>query len=150
MNLFEKFSTSKTVGFTCGAFDLLHSGHIHFLTEARQQCDMLKVGLHTNPQTDRAHKNAPVQTMYERWMQLQALACVDEIIPYDTEDDLSNLLATQNIQVRFLGSEYERATVTGESICRERNITLVYIKRLHTYSSSTLRQRVWAREWKQR
>lgn len=137
------------IGFTCGAFDLLHGGHIHFLKESAKQCDYLIVGLHSNPKTDRPTKNSPIQTMYERWLQLNALRVVGEIIPYETEDDLANLLATQDIQVRFLGSEYEGANITGENICRSRNIQLVYIPRLHTYSSSTLRQRVWSREWKQ-
>lgn len=138
-----------TIGFTCGAFDLLHAGHIHLLEEAAKQCDYLKVGLHSNPKLDRPVKNAPIQSMYERWLQLHALRVVHEIIPYDTEDDLTNLLATQDMQRRFLGSEYEGMSITGEQICRTRNIQLIYIPRLHTYSSSTLRQRVWAREWKQ-
>lgn len=149
MNPFEKFSPVEKIGFTCGAFDLLHPGHIHFLMIARQQCNRLKVGLHTNPQTDRTHKNTPIQTMYERWLQLQALKCVDEIIPYDSEDDLSNLLATQELHVRFLGSDYINMMVTGQEICKTRNIELVYIPRLHTYSSTKLRQQVWTREWKQ-
>lgn len=136
-------------GFTCGAFDLLHAGHVYLLTEAAKYCEYLKIGLHSNPNLDRPSKNAPIQSLYERWLQLKALRVVHEIIPYDTENDLANLLATQDIDVRFLGAEYEGMSVTGENICRERNIQIKYIPRLHTYSSSTLRQRVWAREWKQ-
>lgn len=131
-------------GFTCGAFDVLHPGHLHLFEQAKQHCDYLIVGLHTNPNTDRMRKNAPVQTIFERWSQLHAVKHVDEIIPYDTEHDLKNLLATVNLQVRFLGSDYLGigATFTGEQICRDRNIQIVYIPRLHSFSSTNLRERV--------
>lgn len=136
-------------GFTCGAFDLLHTGHVLFLNECAKQCDTLYVGLQSNPQIDRASKNQPVQSLFERWMQLDALWAVDMIVPYDTEHDLENMLATLPITVRFLDSQYELKTATGQSICQFRNIPIIYIPRLHDYSSSELRKRVWAREWKQ-
>jgi glycerol-3-phosphate cytidylyltransferase len=131
-------------GFTCGAFDLLHSGHLHLFEQAKKQCDYLIIGLHTNPNIDRNRKTAPIQTIFERWSQLNAVKYVDEIIPYDTEHDLKNLLATINLQIRFLGSDYLRvdATVTGKQICYDRNIKIIYIPRLHSFSSSNLRERV--------
>ncbi len=79
-------------GFTCGAFDLLHAGHIVMLKEAKENCDYLIVGLQTDPSIDRQEKNQPVQSVYERYMQLQAVKYVDEIIPYDTEQSLIDLL----------------------------------------------------------
>lgn len=124
-----------SVGFTCGAFDLLHPGHIHLLTQAKQQCDTLIVGLHTNPQLDRTWKRVPVQSMYTRWAQLSALKVVNQVIPYDTEADLYNLLTTVSISVRFLGSEYKDSILayTGSTL----NIPTVFIPRLHLYSSTT-------------
>ena len=84
------------IGFTCGAFDLLHPGHLHLLDWAKQHCDYLIVGLHTDPTIDRpTEKDRPVQSVFERWAQLNAVHSVDEIIPYETERDLRNLLATQ-------------------------------------------------------
>lgn len=137
-------------GFTCGAFDLLHAGHVHFLHACRDRCDALLVGLHATPQIDRATKNAPVQTLYERWLQLAALSCVTRIVPYETEADLENLLAIEPIDVRFLGSDYaSHQQYTGKTLCETRGITVQFIPRLHTFSSTELRQRVWAREWKQ-
>lgn len=132
------------IGFTCGAFDLLHAGHVYFLEQSAKQCDYLKVGLHSNPRIDRFSKNAPIQTIYERWMQLRAVREVSEIIPYDTEDDLVNLFATQTIHKRFLGTEYKGCTITGENICQLKDIEIVHIPRLHTYSSSELRERIIA------
>jgi glycerol-3-phosphate cytidylyltransferase len=130
-------------GFTCGAFDLLHPGHIHFIHEARKQCDFLIVGLHTDPTIDRPEsKNKPIQTVFERYLQLDGLSCVDLIVPYDTERDLTNMLATLDIQVRFVGTDYVCKQITGEDICGQRGIDIVYIPRLHDFSSTSLRERL--------
>ena len=80
------------IGFTCGAFDLFHPGHVLMLAEAKEKCDWLIVGLHTNPNVERPDtKGKPIQSMYERWVQLRGCRFVDEIIPYDTEHDLLNI-----------------------------------------------------------
>ena len=130
------------VGFTCGAFDLLHAGHIVMLREAKQHCDTLIVGLQTNPQIDRPTKNKPVQTVYERYTQLVGCAYVDLVIPYETEQDLCNLLAIEPINVRFVGEEYTGLILTGQQICETRNIDIVYLPRRHYYSSTELRERI--------
>ena len=93
-------------GFTCGAFDLLHAGHIVMLKEAKENCEYLIVGLQTDPSIDRQSKNQPVQSVYERYMQLQAVKYVDEIIPYDTEQSLIDLLESTEIHLRFVGEDY--------------------------------------------
>jgi glycerol-3-phosphate cytidylyltransferase len=129
-------------GFTCGAFDLLHPGHIHLLSEARTMCDVLLVGLHTDPTIDRPEKNKPVQSTFERYAQLAVVEGIDHIIPYDTENDLLNLLATFPINVRFLGSDYEHRVYTGSAVCEKRDIEIVFIPRLHNWSSSELRGRL--------
>ena len=65
------------VGFTCSTFDLLHAGHVQMLREAKEQCDYLLVGLQMDPSIDRAEKNAPVQTIVERYTQLKGVKYVD-------------------------------------------------------------------------
>jgi glycerol-3-phosphate cytidylyltransferase len=130
-------------GFTCGAFDLLHPGHVHFIHEARKQCDYLIVGLHTDPTIDRpGSKNKPIQSVFERYLQLDGLSCVDLIVPYDTERDLVNMMATLDIQVRFVGTDYDGKKITGEDICGQRGIDILYIPRLHDFSSTSLRERL--------
>jgi glycerol-3-phosphate cytidylyltransferase len=130
-------------GFTCGAFDLLHPGHVHFIQECRRQCNLLIVGLHTDPTIDRpGSKNKPVQTTFERYLQLDGLSCVDLIVPYDTERDLVNMMATLDIQVRFVGSDYKGKKITGDGICDQRDIKIVHIPRLHNFSSTDLRERL--------
>jgi glycerol-3-phosphate cytidylyltransferase len=88
------------IGFTCSAFDLLHAGHILMLKEAKAQCDHLIVGLQTDPTIDRATKNKPIQSVLERYIQLSAVKYVDEIVVYETEHDLLQILKAYNIDIR--------------------------------------------------
>jgi glycerol-3-phosphate cytidylyltransferase len=130
------------VGFTASAFDLLHAGHVQMLREAKDQCDYLICGLQTDPSFDRKEKNKPIQTVVERYTQLKALSYVDEIIPYNTEEDLKDLLTLYTIDVRILGVEYKTQDFSGKDICRKRGIDLYFNKRDHRFSTSDLRKRV--------
>jgi glycerol-3-phosphate cytidylyltransferase len=131
------------VGITFSTFDLLHAGHIGMLREAKTYCDYLIVGLQSDPTIDRPDtKNKPIQTMVERYAQLNALKFVDEIVPYQTEEDVIDILELFQIDVRFLGDEYRDKDFTGKDVCRKRDIDLHFNKRDHRFSSSGLRQRV--------
>jgi glycerol-3-phosphate cytidylyltransferase len=131
------------VGFTCSTFDLFHAGHIIMLKESKQQCDYLIVGLQTDPTIDRPReKNKPVQSIFERYVQLQACKYIDEIVVYATEKDLIDILLSYPINVRILGDEYETRNFTGRAECIERGIKFYFNKREHTFSTTELRQRV--------
>jgi glycerol-3-phosphate cytidylyltransferase len=131
------------VGFTCSTFDLFHAGHIIMLKEAKQQCDYLIVGLQTDPTIDRpTEKNKPVQSIFERYVQLQACKYVDEIVVYATEKDLVDILLSFPIDVRILGDEYEHKQFTGRQECITKGIKFYFNKREHTFSTTELRQRV--------
>lgn len=127
------------IGFTCSTFDLLHSGHIAMLREAKEQCDYLICGLQTDPSVDRKEKNSPIQTIVERQVQLSAVKFVDEVIVYETEKDLEDILEMFHIDVRILGEEYRDKDFTGKDICKKRGIQLYFNKRDHRFSSSSLR-----------
>lgn len=137
------------IGFTCSTFDLLHAGHIAMLREAKQQCDYLICGLQVDPSVDRDNKNKPVQTLVERHTQLSAVKYVDEIIPYQTENDLIDILSMCNINVRILGEEYREKEFTGRDVCKQRDIELYFNKRDHRFSSTDLRKRVRNRQQKE-
>jgi len=130
------------VGFTCSTFDLLHAGHIQMLREAKDQCDYLICGLQVDPSLDRPEKNSPVQSIVERYTQLNAVKYVDEIIPYCTERDLEDILEMYDIDIRIIGSEYKDSKFTGRAICAKRDIDLYFNSRDHRFSSSDLRKRV--------
>jgi glycerol-3-phosphate cytidylyltransferase len=127
-----------TVGFTCSTFDLFHAGHIMMLREAKDRCDYLIVGLQTDPTIDRPQKNKPVQTVFERFIQLNACVYVDEVVVYATEKELRDILLSYAIDVRILGEEYQGKEFTGHDIPME----FYFNQRKHSFSTSELRQRV--------
>ena len=130
-------------GFTCSTFDLLHAGHVMMLREANSVCDYLIVGLQVDPTIDRPkEKNRPVQSLVERYVQLASVQYVDEIIPYQTEKDLEDILQMYPIDIRILGEEYREYEFTGKDICRARGIELYFNKRDHRFSTTDLRKRV--------
>ena len=137
----------KPVGFTCSTFDLLHAGHILMLAECKQICDYLIVGVQSDPTIDRPGvKNKPVQSIVERYVQLSAVKFVDEIIVYNTEKDLEDMLMFLPISVRIIGEEYKDKDFTGKQICDDRGIKVWYNSRNHRFSSSELRQRTYQSE----
>jgi len=131
------------IGITFSTFDLLHAGHIAMLAEAKNHCDYLIAALQTDPTIDRPDsKNPPVQTIVERQIQLSTNRNVDEVVVYQTEKDLEDILLTLPIDVRILGIEYADKEFTGRDICKTRGIEIVYNRRDHSFSSSSLRKRV--------
>ena len=130
------------IGITFSQFDLLHAGHIAMLSEAKNHCDYLICGLQNNASWDRPEKNEPIQSIVERQITLSACRFVDEIVVYNTEKDLEDILLTLPVDVRILGVEYEHNEFTGRDICYDRNIQLVFNGRDHSFSSSSLRKRV--------
>ena len=138
----------KKIGITFSTFDMgPHAGHISMLSEAKNHCDYLIAGLQTDPTIDRPDsKNPPVQSIVERQIQLAACRFVDEIVVYQTEQDLIDLLLILPVDVRILGVEYENKDFTGKQECWDREIELVFNGRDHSFSSSSLRKRVAAAE----
>ena len=131
-----------SIGFTCSCFDLLHAGHILMLKDAKSQCDKLIVGLQTDPTIDRPEKNKPIQSVFERYVQLEGCKYIDEVIPYATEQDLIDILLTYKIDVRFIGEEYQGKEFTGKQLCIDKGINIYYNKRQHTFSTTNLRTRI--------
>jgi glycerol-3-phosphate cytidylyltransferase len=136
------------IGITFSQFDLLHAGHVAMLSEAKNHCDYLIAGLQNNAKWDRPEKNEPVQSIVERQIQLAATRYVDEIVVYNTEKELEDLLLILPVDVRILGVEYKDKEFTGKEICVERGIKLIFNSRDHSFSSSSLRKRVAEAETK--
>jgi glycerol-3-phosphate cytidylyltransferase len=132
-------------GITFGAFDLFHAGHILMLEEAKTVCDYLIVAIQSDPSLDRETKNSPVQSIEEREIQVSACRYVDEVIIYDREADLLEILDTLSWDVRILGDEYQNKDFTG----REKYLDKCYFnKRPHSFSTSELRNRVASEHFK--
>ena len=129
------------IGFTSVVGDLLHPGHLAMIEESAGQCDILIVGLICDP-TDRRFKNKPVETVFERWYRLMCCKGVFNVVPLQGEQDLELALEMLDYDVRFVGEEYKDKCFTGKDICERRGIKIVYNRRQHSLSSTTLRQRV--------
>lgn len=143
----ELKAQGKKIGITFSTFDMLHAGHIAMLSEAKNYCDYLIAGLQTDPTIDRPDtKNRPVQSIVERQIQLAACRYVDEVVVYQTEQDLVDLLLILPLDVRILGVEYEGKKFSGDEACYDRSIAIVFNGRDHSFSSSSLRKRVVAAE----
>ena len=133
----------KKIGITFSTFDMLHAGHIAMLSEAKNHCDYLICGLQSDPTIDRPEtKNRPIQSIVERQIQLAACRYVDEVVVYQTEQDLIDLLLILPLDVRVLGVEYQDKDFSGRDECYDRGIEIVFNGRDHSFSSSSLRKRV--------
>lgn len=140
----------KIIGITCSTFDLLHAGHIIMLEECKKYCDYLICALQVDPTLDRPEKNKPIQSLIERYIQLDAVEYVDKIIPYSTEEELKTLFSSLDLDIRIIGEEYKDKNFTGKDICLKRGIKLVYNKRDHNFSTTSLRERIYKQEYSKR
>jgi glycerol-3-phosphate cytidylyltransferase len=109
--------SKKIIGITCSTFDLLHPGHIIMLEECKRHCDYLICALQNDPTIDRDDKNKPIQSLVERYLQLDAVKYVDKIIPYNTEDELEELFSSLDLDVRIIGEDYKDKYYTAKDIC---------------------------------
>ena len=131
------------IGFTCGSFDLLHAGHIIMFEDCKKQCDKLIVGLQTDPSIDRPlTKNKPIQSLYERRIQLEAVRYIEQIFIYETENDLHQTLYELDPDVRILGSDWKKRPFTGYNL----DIPIYFHERKHDYSTSALRKKIYIEE----
>ena len=130
------------IGFTCGAFDLLHAGHALMFEECKKYCNYLIVGLQRDPSVDRPNKNKPIQSYEERKIMLSSIKWVDKILFYDTEKQLEELLVNTDIDVRIIGADWKGKKFTGHNL----EIPVVFNTRDHGFSTSDLRARVFKAE----
>ena len=87
----------------------------------------------------RVSKNKPLQTVLERFIQVQACKYVDEIIPYATEKELMDILTSYPIYVRIVGEEYRDKQFTGYQL----PMSVYFNSRQHSFSTTELRQRLF-------
>ena len=126
-------------GITFSTFDLFHTGHVLMLQEAKSQCDWLIVCLQTDPTIDRPNKNKPVQTLFERFIQVRACKYVDELLVYTTEDEVIQILKAIDYDVRIIGEDYADKSFTGKNLSESK---LYFNKRQHSFSTTELRDRI--------
>jgi glycerol-3-phosphate cytidylyltransferase len=127
----------QIIGFASGTFDFFHAGHVAMMKEAKQHCDYLYVGLVSDPTISHPQtKNKPLQTMFERWLQVSSCKYVDEVIPINTEEEAVQIILTLQPDIRIVGEEYKNRDFLGKDLCK-----IHYSSRKHTFSSTELRKR---------
>jgi len=129
---------TKKIGITFGAFDLCHAGHMLMFEEAKRQCDYLIVGLHVDPSIERPEKHKPIMSVKERYCILRGIKYIDKIIPYETEDELIEILTKIEPDIRIIGADWKGKKYTGYKL----KIPMYFNSRGHSFSSSELRQRI--------
>ena len=136
----------KKIGWTCGAFDLLHAGHIELFKDCKSKCEHLIVGLQSDPTIDRPEKNKPIQTLEERLVMLQAIKYIDEIVIYHTEDDLYVILKAMKPHIRINGADWKEKKFTGYDLDMEYYFHI----RHHNWSTTNMRTRIFEAEMEKR
>lgn len=140
---FKILNKNKKIGFTCSCWDLLHAGHNLFLRDAKNNCDILVVGLQTDPTIDRPTKNKPIQSIEERRIQVESCRWIDYYFEYSTEQSLYDALKKLNPNIRFLGDDYINKKFTGDDL----DIEIYYHKRSeHDFSTTNLRKIIYEQE----
>jgi len=140
---FRNTNLNKKIGVTFSCWDLLHAGHQLFLSDSKANCDILCVGLQTDPTIDRPEKNKPIQSLEEREIQVKSSRYIDYYFIYDTEQSLLNTLLLLTPNIRFLGDDYVGKKFAGSDL----PIEIFYHPRSnHTYSTTNLRNLIYVRE----
>ena len=121
--------------------DVLHTGHMLAIEEAKKHCDYLIVALHCCP-----NYKTPVQTIYERFIQLRAVKWVDEVIPYKDKEDAATLIQSFNFDIYFLGEDYKDKEFENSDLLKEKKKEVFYLPRNHNFSSTNLKIRVVDKE----
>jgi len=131
---------NQKVGITCGSFDLIHAGYIRMFKDAKQSaCGKLIVALQTDPTLDRPEKNKCIQPASNRIEILESIKYVDEVVLYDTEQSLYELLDSIDYDVRILGTDYKDRDYTGKDLDPE----VYYHNRNHDISTSKIKRAIY-------
>jgi glycerol-3-phosphate cytidylyltransferase len=127
------------IGITAGNFDIIHPGYVMLFEDAKKNaCDYLIVALHGDPTVERSEKCKPVQAPKDRAYILKSIRYVDEIVHYNTEAELLNILTTLDYDVRIIGSDYIGKEFTGSMLKKE----IYYHDRTHNYSLTNLKKMI--------
>ena len=126
-------------GFIAGSFDVIHPGYIEMFEFIKKNCDYLIVGLHSDPSLERTNKLKPILSVNERKKILSSIKFVDEVVIYDTEKDLGDILSSYPIDVRFLGEDYISKDYTSKHL----DIPVIFVSRSHQWSSTLFKKKIY-------
>ena len=127
----------RKVVFTNGCFDILHRGHATYLAQAREQGDLLVVGLNTDASVRRLKgPTRPVNNQFDRAFLLASLACVDFVILFD-DDTPEQLIHTVCPDVLVKGGDYTLDTIVGADFVLQNGGIVTTIPFVDGYSTTS-------------
>ena len=134
-------------GIIAGNFDVIHPGYVRFFHDAKENaCEWLIIALQGDPTVERPSKAKPILTVAERAEILMALRSVDEVVHYNTEAELVDVLKKAKPNVRILGSDYQGKSFTGDDL----SIPVYYHERNHEWSTTKFKNDITEQVIKQR
>ena len=133
------------IGFTAGNFDLLHPGYIYTFETAKEHCDYFMVFLQRDPSETRYTKYKPVIPLYERYKTLMAIKYIDEVVTYQTEEELLDLIKFYKPDLRILGDDYIGKRFIGDHL----PIEVLYTTRSHNWSTTRIKDLITEQTIKQ-
>jgi glycerol-3-phosphate cytidylyltransferase len=126
-------------GVIAGNFDVIHPGYVRFFRDAKENaCEWLIIALQGDPTIERPHKAKPILSLEERTEILMALRDIDEVVYYNTEAELLELLQELRPHVRILGSDYRNKEFTGCDLA----IPVYYHQRNHDWSTTRFKNEI--------
>jgi len=132
---------NKKIGIYPMVADVIHAGHILAIQEAKSKCDYLIVALHCCPDY-----KCPVQSIYERFVQLRYIKGVDEVIPYENKEDCADMLKSIPFDIYFLGMDHKDKDFENKQLLIDMQKEICYLSRNHKYSSTYLKERILGEE----
>jgi D-glycero-beta-D-manno-heptose 1-phosphate adenylyltransferase len=133
---------SRRIAFTNGCFDILHAGHIDYLSRAADEADVLIVGLNTDDSVRRIKgKNRPVNDQEARASLLAALSFVDAVVLFE-EDTPAQLISAILPDVLIKGDDWAADDIVGADVVRKHNGRVLTLPLLKGYSTSNLIQKI--------
>jgi rfaE bifunctional protein nucleotidyltransferase chain/domain len=123
--------------FVNGTFDIIHRGHLELLTFAQRQGDWLTVAIDSDRRVKQLKgHDRPINSMAERADLLRHLRAVDQVIVFDTDEELITLIGQHDAMVK--GSDYRNKHIVGADVCKE----IIFFERLNGYSTTKTIQHI--------
>jgi rfaE bifunctional protein nucleotidyltransferase chain/domain len=134
---------NKKIVFTNGCFDILHKGHVDYLSKARSLGDILIVGVNTDESVKRLNKapERPINNEQTRAFILASLQVVDAVILFN-EDTPYDLIKAIQPDILVKGSDYKPEDIVGADIVKARGGEIVTVELTQGFSTTSLIEKI--------
>lgn len=124
------------IGYTTGVFDMFHIGHLNILKRAKEQCEVLIVGVSTDELVETYKHKTPIVPFKERIEIVKAIKYVDQVVPQTSMD---KLLAWEEIHydALFHGSDWKGSNMYEEIELKLKNVGAEMVFLPHTEGTSS-------------